>query len=81
MIVRRFRAILHASEILAHPSPEAYEWSGEVVDASSYDSLLAVLRRCVMWMEGQFCPEDTSCKNCHDGREVVSAAREYLEDK
>lgn len=38
MSVRRFKAVLHEDEILAHPSPEAYKWSGEVVLASAYDA-------------------------------------------
>lgn len=68
--VRRYRATVDWEE---------HDY-GAFVRYDDYFALLAVLRRCVTWMGGQFCPEDTNCANCREGREVVSAAREYLED-
>lgn len=51
---------------------------GSYILATDHDSLLAALRRCVDWMEEQFCPGDIDCENCHEGREIVAAARALL---
>ncbi|MDD5547118.1 MAG: hypothetical protein PHO67_08210 [Candidatus Omnitrophica bacterium] len=82
MGVKRWNAS-NAMEDCADSNRTATFISGceKYVLASDYDSLLSVLRRCVTWMDEQFCPEDIDCKNCHEGREIVAAARAVMEEE